>query len=109
MALAARAGVTQASVSRVERGDATHIRAETLARLARALDVTPDDLGWQRLEAIEKDQRNPKAEEMGYLFSVLAPLQRDQLLDFGRFLARKGRRPNTSEPAPPPRVRIFEK
>lgn len=43
-ALAARAGITQANISAIERDARKEPRATTLGKLAKALDIKPSDL-----------------------------------------------------------------
>lgn len=55
--LAARAGLTVASVSRIETG-ATRARISTVWRLAEALNVDPDDL-------LANDESPPSSQQKG--------------------------------------------
>jgi len=50
--LAVLAGLSSGAVSMIERGERVDLRADTVSRLARALDMTADE-AWRRLDEPE--------------------------------------------------------
>jgi transcriptional regulator with XRE-family HTH domain len=79
--LAQRSGITQSSISRIEKGGAEHVRHETVARLANALRAKPENLTGDRTKAAAGATESAKARlaeaiadavPEGAMFSVLA-------------------------------------
>lgn len=84
--LAAKVGVTEATISRWESGQISNMRRSKIAALARALEISPSALIDGGFESSESIQRNSPKDDL-YEFYVppyLQPDQQELLLSFER-------------------------
>jgi transcriptional regulator with XRE-family HTH domain len=89
--LAKVAGLTQATISRIESGEVTQLMSENLKKLARALDLTVDFLVGKR-ERMEFDESLIVDETAKVIFrgyEQLSPERRRQLADFVKYLVER--------------------
>lgn len=86
--LAKRAGVTQATLSRLESGISDTIRGDTAIRLAQVLGTSLDYLMGDREKSIPSDflGRDPEVDVLVEDFSSLNAEERRELIRFARFL-----------------------
>lgn len=96
--LAKRMGVARATIGELESGQTATPSAETLLRLADALDVDPWVIVYGRSRAAPANTATPLI-ELFRLFAAMPPLYQDLLLRFAREMsaepaapARRGRR-----------------
>jgi transcriptional regulator with XRE-family HTH domain len=89
-ALAARSGVSHASIARVESGITKELGSEALARLATALHVSADRLLGLAADTPSIDGRDADAAALVATFHMLREHDRQVLLRFVRFLASDG-------------------
>ncbi len=87
--IAAKMGVSEATVQRWESGNIKNMRQERISSLAEVLHVTPAYLmGWeeestqgQKKEAVQKDDPNEKKkDEIRRLFDQMSPDQQEAFL-----------------------------
>lgn len=89
--LAKAVGIRQPSLSKIEKGDTHQLRASTLMRMARALEVDPEYLRTGVRPAAQELQIPGTA---GKLFATLSPANREIWLDVGKtLLSRQGEGP----------------
>lgn len=82
--LCARAGLTQGSLSAIERGDTRALKAETLLRLARALSVNHEWLQTGRETPVQPLVLSIEETELVALFRQLPESGRDEVLRHAR-------------------------
>ncbi len=81
--LATRAGLADPYLGRVEAGDTKRLGVEVIAKIAKALGVTVDDL----LADAGLPTGGPAASQMDALYQTLGPIERRALLRMGHTLA----------------------
>ena len=86
--LADRAGLTQATISRIESGQVEQLKSEALKQLAEALRVTMDYLVGRTGEVSLEELlgSDPAAEELVRLYGKLSPEHRRRIVEFAWFL-----------------------
>ena len=87
--LADRAGLTQATISRIESGRVEQLKSDALKQLAEALRVTMDYLVGRTSEVDAQDLlgSDPEAEELVRLYGELSPQNRRRMVEFAWFLS----------------------
>lgn len=99
--LSARAGITQGSLSSIERGDTKGMKSETILNLARALGTSPEYL--QTGKGPLGGAAKLTADELAalQLFQAPSPASRAKWLSNGRWLLAE-------EATTPPKVALFK-
>ena len=97
--LAKQAGITQPSLSAIERGDSKTVKGNTLMRLAGALAINPEYLRTGRgSTAFPIDPNADESEALG-IYRALPPNLRQAWIDSGHALVRSVR-PSVADPYP---------
>ena len=86
--LADRAGLTQATISRIESGRVEQLKSDALKQLAEALRVTMDYLVGRTTEVSSERllESDPEAEELVEIYGELSPKNRRRIVEFAWFL-----------------------
>lgn len=86
--LAERAGITSATISRIESGKTRQLKSDALSRLAKALNLTTDDLVSNDLGKNKFNPANydPNLRLLLNAFRHLTPEKRKQLLGYAIYL-----------------------
>lgn len=86
--LADRAGLTQATISRIESGRVEQLKSDALKQLAEALRVTMDYLVGRTSEVSSERllESDPEAEELVQIYGELSPKNRRRIVEFAWFL-----------------------
>ena len=88
--LASRSGITQATISRLERGRVRELKAGALLRLANALSVTTDELVGRSIPSMPKDI-DPMTRATLKQYQHLNRAARQHVQDLVRLLAKQHR------------------
>jgi transcriptional regulator with XRE-family HTH domain len=82
--LAKKAGLTQATISRIEHGEVRQIRSDAAAALAKALNVTADFLlgKQERMEFEDSLVADPTAQVLFRGYENLSPERKRALLEY---------------------------
>lgn len=98
--LSKAADITQATISRIEKGKVNQLKSEALKRLANALGSTIDYLVDDKKDKLTPNDIMRADETAKYLFrgyETLSSGGRKQLIDFVRFLEEKEREEEKKE------------
>jgi transcriptional regulator with XRE-family HTH domain len=89
--LAQKAGITAATVSRIESGKTKQLKSNALSRLALSLNVSTDDLISNRKSNLKFDpvDHDPKLKPLLALYRKLTPEKRKQLICYTIFLTHE--------------------
>lgn len=103
-ALAQLAGITQSSLSEIERGQTKYGSGPVLIRLAAALRVSPNWLSTGRGSPTEAPRSDPDSSEALHIYQALSPALRDAWMASGRaLLAQSG--PSLANPYHPAKAK----
>lgn len=94
-------GITQGSLSAIEKGNTKELRAQTILELARHLGTSPEWLKTGKGSPGEPVTPDPDEAEALHLFRALPPSRREEWLRNGRFLlSESSQRPTKANPFP---------
>ena len=97
--LSGRAGITQGSLSAIERGNTKGLKAGTILALAKALGTSPEWLQTGKGSPGEPVTPDPDEAEALHLFRALSPAIRAQWVSNGRWLlAEESTVPTKAQP-----------
>ena len=91
--------ISQATISRIERGQVTQLKSEALKRLADALGVTMNYLvdPTERLFSATVSDVSATMHYIAHVYHTLSPARRDQLRSFVQFLEAQESREGMNE------------
>ena len=99
--LSALCGITQGSLSAIEKGNTKELKAGTILELARHLGTSPEWLKTGRGSPGEPVTPDPDESEALHLFRALPPARREEWLRNGRFLlTESSAKPTKANPFP---------
>lgn len=102
--LAELAGITQSSLSEIERGQTKYGSGPVLIRLAAALHVAPNWLSTGRGSPTEAPRSDPDSAEALHIYHALPPALRDAWMASGRaLLSQSG--PSVAQPFHPAKAK----